>query len=68
MQECVTEFLIFVTSESQEICGKDGRKTIIAEDILEGMKNLGFDDYYDMTKWYFKRYKKCQNSLAGKRN
>ena len=60
MQECVTEFLTFVTSEAQDICDKNGRKTIIADDILTAMKNLGFDDYHDLTLWYFKRYKLCQ--------
>ena len=28
MQECVTEFLLFVTSEAQEICESNKRKTI----------------------------------------
>ena len=28
MQECVTEFLLFVTSEAQEICEQNKRKTI----------------------------------------
>lgn len=34
MQECVTEFLLFITSEAQEICETNKRKTIQGEDVI----------------------------------
>ena len=34
MQECVTEFLLFITSEAQEICENNKRKTIQGEDVI----------------------------------
>lgn len=37
MQECVTEFLLFVTSEAAEMCFEDGRKTINGEDVVKSM-------------------------------
>jgi len=43
MQECVTEFLLFVTSEASEMCANDSRRTINGEDILQSMRKLGFD-------------------------
>jgi histone H3/H4 len=57
MQECVTEFLLFVTSEAQEICEEKKRKTIQGEDIIEAMKKLDFERYADMTQRYFLKYK-----------
>ena len=62
MQECATEFLTFVTSEAQSICSEAGRKTITADDVLTGLKNLGFDEYHEMVLWYYKRYKDAEIS------
>ena len=60
MQECVTEFLTFVTSEASDLCKNNGRKTITADDVLTGLKNLGFDDYHEMALLYYKKYKDCE--------
>ena len=62
VQECATEFLTFVTSEAQSICSENGRKTITADDVLTGLKNLGFDDYHDMVEYCYKRYKSCEGT------
>ena len=45
MQECVSEFLLFVTSEASEICSNQKRSTINGDDIIKAMMKLGFDDY-----------------------
>jgi nuclear transcription Y subunit beta len=57
MQECVTEFLLFVTSEAQEICELNKRKTIQGEDIIAAMKKLDFERYGDFAERYFNKYK-----------
>lgn len=41
MQECVPEFIGFVTSEALKKCQEERRKTINGEDMCS---NLGFDD------------------------
>nr|KJB72668.1 hypothetical protein B456_011G189100 [Gossypium raimondii] len=45
MQECVSEFISFVTSEASDKCRKERRKTINGEDICWALATLGFDDY-----------------------
>lgn len=55
VEECVKEFICFVTSEASDKCKKEKRKTINAEDILVVMKHLGFDNYcYILQVYYFK--------------
>jgi histone H3/H4 len=45
VQECVSEFISFVTSEACEKCSTEKRKTINGEDILFAMKALGYEAY-----------------------
>ncbi|KAF8650477.1 hypothetical protein HU200_063842 [Digitaria exilis] len=45
VQDCVSEFISFITGEANERCHKDHRKTLTAEDIVWAMTNLGFEDY-----------------------
>ena len=57
MQECVTEFLLFVTSEASEICSNAKRSTIQGDDIIAAMQKLGFDQYVWLTRYYMIKYK-----------
>ena len=50
MQECVTEFISFITSEAAEKCSKERRKTVGGEDILSAMTVLGFENYAEALK------------------
>eukprot|EP00629_Pelagomonadales_sp_RCC1024_P001359 CAMPEP_0119294716 /NCGR_PEP_ID=MMETSP1329-20130426/48551_1 /TAXON_ID=114041 /ORGANISM="Genus nov. species nov., Strain RCC1024" /LENGTH=116 /DNA_ID=CAMNT_0007295613 /DNA_START=163 /DNA_END=510 /DNA_ORIENTATION=+ len=43
VQECVSEFISFVTSEASDRCAADKRKTINGSDLLVAMEQLGFD-------------------------
>ena len=45
VQECVSEFISFITSEAAEKCQIEKRKTIGGEDILYAMISLGFENY-----------------------
>ncbi|XP_037461684.1 nuclear transcription factor Y subunit B-8-like [Triticum dicoccoides] len=45
IQECVSEFISFVTGEANERCRMQHRKTVNAEDIMWALNRLGFDDY-----------------------
>ena len=63
MQECVTEFLLFVTSEASEMCANDSRRTINGEDILQSMRKLGFDQYMSTVQHYLEKYRAvCKTS------
>lgn len=50
VQECVSEFISFITSEAAEKCQLEKRKTIGGEDILYAMVSLGFENYVETLK------------------
>lgn len=57
MQECVSEFVSFVTSEASDRCHQEKRKTINGEDLLFAMSVLGFDNYVEPLKLYLQKYR-----------
>ncbi|KAF8775403.1 hypothetical protein HU200_004823 [Digitaria exilis] len=57
LQECVSEFISFVTSEASDKCQKEKRKTINGDDLLWAMATLGFEDYVDPLKIYLQKYR-----------
>ncbi|KAL7014346.1 hypothetical protein ACKWTF_015872 [Chironomus riparius] len=57
VQECVSEFISFITSEASERCSNEKRKTMNGEDILWAMQNLGFDNYIDPLKMFLQKYR-----------
>lgn len=57
IQECVSEFISFITSEASERCQNEKRKTINGEDILYAMCTLGFDNYVDPLTLYLHKYR-----------
>nr|CAG4641213.1 EOG090X0DUU [Eulimnadia texana] len=57
VQECVSEFISFITSEASERCQQEKRKTINGEDILFAMSTLGFDNYVEPLKIYLQKYR-----------
>ena len=58
-QECVSEFISFVTSEASEKCQKEKRKTINGEDLLWAMSTLGFNKYVEPLKHYLTKYREA---------
>jgi len=57
VQECVSEFISFITSEAAERCQQEKRKTINGEDILFALSTLGFDPYVEPLKLYLTKYR-----------
>ncbi|KAG9451180.1 hypothetical protein H6P81_011145 [Aristolochia fimbriata] len=57
VQECVSEFISFVTGEASDKCQREKRKTINGDDLLWAMTTLGFDDYVGPLKGYLNRYR-----------
>lgn len=57
IQECVSEYISFVTSEASDKCQQEKRKTINGDDILWAMSTLGFDKYIDPLKIYLLKYR-----------
>ncbi|XVE82126.1 hypothetical protein DITRI_Ditri15bG0121800 [Diplodiscus trichospermus] len=64
MQECVSEFISFVTSEASEKCRKERRKTVNGDDICWAMAALGFDDFAAALRIYLHRYRELEGDKA----
>jgi nuclear transcription Y subunit beta len=62
MQECVSEFISFITSEASEKCQQEKRKTVNGEDILFAMTSLGFENYSEALKIYLSKYREVSQS------
>ncbi|CAN8304486.1 unnamed protein product [Cochlearia groenlandica] len=60
IQECVSEYISFVTGEANERCQREQRKTITAEDILFAMDKLGFDNYVPPLSLYVHRFREFE--------
>lgn len=60
LQECVSEYISFITGEANERCQREQRKTITAEDVLWAMSKLGFDDYIEPLTLYLHRYRELE--------
>ncbi|KAF8394546.1 hypothetical protein HHK36_020757 [Tetracentron sinense] len=64
MQECVTEFISFVTAEASSKCHNERRKTVIGDDICWAMGSLGFDDYAESLRRYLHKYRESEGERA----
>ncbi|KAL5476902.1 HAP3_1 [Sanghuangporus weigelae] len=67
VQECVSEFISFVTSEAAEKCGLEKRKTVGGEDVLYALASLGFDNYSETLKIYLAKLRQHQTTNAAHR-
>ncbi|CAN0464594.1 unnamed protein product, partial [Hapterophycus canaliculatus] len=57
VQECVSEFICWITADASDKCQDEKRKTINGEDIICSMDTLGFDEYIEPLKVYLAKYR-----------
>ena len=62
VQECVSEFISFITSEAAEKCQLEKRKTIGGEDILYAMVSLGFENYAETLKIHLAKLRQVRHT------
>lgn len=67
IQECVSEFISFITSQAIDRCKVEKRKTLNGEDILWAMYTLGFENYSETLKIYLAKYREYEQQEAEKR-
>lgn len=60
VQECVSEFISFVTSEASDKCQREKRKTINGDDLLWAMSTLGFEEYVEPLKLFLSKYRESE--------
>lgn len=65
VQECVSEFISFITGEASDKCQKEKRKTINGDDLLWAMTTLGFEDYVEPLKIYLHKYREMEGERTG---
>eukprot|EP00275_Glaucocystis_incrassata_P001314 EC122534.1.p1 GENE.EC122534.1~~EC122534.1.p1 ORF type:complete len:144 (+),score=11.65 EC122534.1:39-470(+) len=65
VQECVSEFISFITSEASDKCQREKRKTINGDDLLWAMSTLGFENYTEPLKIYLAKYRDSQKGEKG---
>ncbi|KAI3403813.1 hypothetical protein KGF56_003373 [Candida oxycetoniae] len=63
MQECVSEFISFITSQASDRCMRENRKTLNGEDILWSMYTLGFENYAETLKIYLAKYRQLNDEI-----
>lgn len=61
VQECVSEFISFITSEAAEKCLLEKRKTVGGEDIIYAMQSLGFGDYAAVLRIYLAKLREVSS-------
>lgn len=67
VQECVSEFISFITGEASDKCQREKRKTINGDDLLWAMTTLGFENYVGPLKVYLNKHRETEgekNSIA----
>ncbi|GLU23933.1 hypothetical protein SLE2022_399070 [Rubroshorea leprosula] len=64
VQECVSEFISFITGEASDKCQREKRKTINGDDLLWAMTTLGFEDYVEPLKVYLQRFREMEGEKS----
>jgi len=59
IQECVSEFIGFITSEASDRLVEDKRKTITGDDVIDSMRALGFDAYMGFLQVFLQKYREA---------
>ncbi|KAL5555423.1 hypothetical protein UlMin_037659 [Ulmus minor] len=60
VQECVSEFISFVTGEASDKCQREKRKTVNGDDIIWATTTLGFENYVSPLKVYLEKYREIE--------
>ncbi|KAF8076166.1 histone-fold-containing protein [Lyophyllum atratum] len=58
--ECCVEFIHLISSEANEICEQESKKTIAPEHIISALKRLGFDSFTTEVEDVLKDHKQQQ--------
>ena len=64
LQECVSEFISFITGEASDKCQREKRKTVNGDDLLWAMSTLGFEDYIEPLKVYLHKYREFEGERS----
>ena len=60
VQECVSDFITFITSEACDNCINEKRRTISGKDLIFALRQLGFERYCDNLEAYSIKYEQVK--------
>ena len=63
VQEWVSEFISFITSEAWDKWSEQHRKTINGDDIIFAIEALGFEAYMPGLKQFLQKYRETHKNL-----
>lgn len=66
--ECCVEFVHLISSEANEICEREAKKTIAAEHVIKALEELGFQGYIDEIHQVISDHKKQQRTREKKQS
>lgn len=66
VQECVSEFISFITSEASDKCQRERRKTINGDDLLWAMDVLFFKEYLEPLTLYLQKFRDAEKHAEHK--
>ncbi|XXG65587.1 hypothetical protein AAC387_Pa05g3249 [Persea americana] len=55
--ECCVEFINLISSESNEVCSREEKRTIAPEHVLKALEVLGFGDYIEEVYAAYEQHK-----------
>nr|GMC60213.1 protein Dr1 homolog isoform X1 [Ipomoea batatas] len=63
----ITEFINLISSESNEVCNKEDKRTIAPEHVLKALEVLGFGEYIEEVYAAYEQHKfeTMQDSVRG---
>ncbi|TRM68350.1 histone-fold-containing protein [Schizophyllum amplum] len=64
--ECCVEFIHLLSSEANDVCEKESKKTIAPEHIISALKTLGFDSFTAEVEDVLKDHKQAQKEREKK--
>ncbi|XP_068669651.1 nuclear transcription factor Y subunit B-3-like [Aristolochia californica] len=64
VQECVSEFISFITGEASDKCQREKRKTINGDDLLWAMTTLGFEEYVEPLRIYLHKFREMEGEKS----
>lgn len=68
VQECLSEFVSFITSEASDKCQREKRKTVNGDDLIWAMTTLGFDEYIEPLKAYLAKFREAEKKALAATN
>ncbi|KAI9139839.1 histone-fold-containing protein, partial [Paraphysoderma sedebokerense] len=57
LMDCCVEFIHLISSEANEICEKESKKTIAAEHVISALQSLGFEGFVPEIQEVYREHK-----------